>query len=96
MSAKQKATDSPRTPSKCIRKVLMLAEKVKVIDAVNSGLSNVKVANKFRYGRSQVGNILMNKTAILEAYTSGTKADTKYLHPCHCMYPQIDSKVWDF
>ena len=47
MSAKQKATDSPGTPSKCAHKVLTLAEKVQVIDAANSGLSNVKLASKF-------------------------------------------------
>ena len=50
----------PGTPSKCIHKVLTLAEKVKVIEAVNTGLSNVKVATKFGCGRTQVANILLN------------------------------------
>ena len=62
----------------------------------NDGLSNVKVALKFGCGHTQVGNILLNKTAILEAYTNGTKANTKYLQPRHCIYPQIDAKVWEF
>ena len=38
----------------------------------------------------------MNKSAILEAYANDTKANTKYLQPCHCVYPQIDAKVWEF
>ena len=33
---------------------------------------------------------------ILEAYTNGTKSNTKYLQPRHCMYPEIDAKVSDF
>ena len=45
MSLKQKAIDSPGTLSKCVRKVLTLAEKVKVIEAVEQqGLSNSKFA----------------------------------------------------
>ena len=77
MSTKRKATDSAGTPSKCIRKVLTLAEKVKVIKAVNTGLSNVKIAAKFGCGHTQVANILLNKTTILEAYTNGAKAETQ-------------------
>ena len=39
---------------------------------------------------------MLNKTAILEAYTNGAKAETKYLQSRNCMYPQIDTKVWEF
>ena len=63
-----------------------------MIEAVEQdGLSNVKVASKFGCGRTQVGNILFNKTVILEAYTNGAKANTKYLQPRHCVHPQIDA-----
>ena len=77
-------------------KVLTLAEKIQVIDAVNSGLSNVKVASKFQCGRTQIAYILLNKTAILEAYTNGTKSSTKYLQPCNCQYHEINVKVLEF
>ena len=96
MSAKRKEIDSPGTPSKRVCKVLTLVEKVQVIDAINSGLNNTKVASKFQCGWTQIANILLNKTAILEAYTNGTKYTTKYLQPRHCMYPEIDAKVWKF
>ena len=97
MSAKRKAIDHPGTPSKHACKVLTLAEKIKVIETIEDGLSNVKVASKFRCGCTQVGNIMLNnETAILEAYTNGTKDVTKYLQSRNCMYPQIDTKVWEF
>ena len=76
--------------------VLTLAEKIKVIEAVDNGLSNVKVASMFGSGHTQVGNIILNKSAILEECTNGTKTNTKYLQPHHCVYSQIDAKVWEF
>ena len=72
--------------------MLTLAEKIEVIKAVENCLSNVKVALKFGCGHTQVDNIMLNKTAILEAYTNGTK----YLLSRNCVYPQIDTKVWEF
>ena len=63
---------------------------------MNSGLSNIKIASQFGCGCTQVANILLNKTAILEAYTNGANAETKYLQPRNCMYPDIDTKVWEF
>ena len=51
---------------------------------------------KFGCGHTQVANILLNKTVTLEAYTNGVKAETKYLQPHNCLYPEIDAKVWDF
>ena len=76
--------------------MLALAEKVKVIEAMNTGLINIKIASKFGCGHTQVANILLNKTAILEAYTNGANADTKYLQAQNCMYPDTDAKVSEF
>ena len=76
MPAKRKTIDSPGTPSKCALKVLTLAEKVKVIEALNAGLSNVKVASNFNCGRTQMANIINNKDAIIEAYSNGCKSDS--------------------
>ena len=96
MSTKRKATDMHGTPAKHVQNVLTLAEKIKVIEAVDSGISNMKVALKFGCGHTLVGNIMLNKMAIFDAYTNGTKDNTKYLQPRHCVYPQIDVKVWEF
>ena len=94
MSTERKATDSPGNPSKCAHRVLTLAEKVKVIEA--SGLNNVKTALKFNCGPTQIANIYLNKTAIMEAYTNGRNSDSKYLEPKPAMYPEIDEGVWQF
>ena len=76
--------------------MLTLSDKIKVIDSVNEGMKNSQVAAKFGCGRTQIANILLNKKAIVEAYTNGAKADTKYLQPRNCQYPTIDEKVWQF
>ena len=62
-----------------------------MIEAIEYGLSNVKVASEFGCGHTQVGNIMLNKTAILEAYINATTDDTKYLQSRNCVYPQIDT-----
>ena len=64
MSAKQKAIDSPGTPSKCARKVLTLAEKIQVKDAVDNGKSHQLVALLFSVGRTQVNHIIQQKEMI--------------------------------
>ena len=95
MSAKRKATDSPGTSSKRACKVLTLAKKVQVIDAVNSVLVMWNLHKSLGVAAPRLLTFY-NKMAILEAYTNGTKSNTKYLQPRHCMYPEIDAKVWDF
>ena len=93
MSTKRKAADLPLTPSKRQHKVLTLCEKVEVIEAVIAGLNFVQAATKFGCGRTQIANIMNNKKNILDAYTNGTKATTKYLQLHNCQYPQINEKV---
>ena len=53
MSAKQRAIDQPGTPSKHVCKVLSLAEKIKVIEAIDNDLSNMKVALMFGCDHTQ-------------------------------------------
>ena len=96
MPAKRKATDSPGTPSKRVRKVLTLAHQVQVIDAVNNGLNHVQAASKFNCGMTQIANIKTNKTAISDAYTNGRKSSSKYLHPKSVKNTEIDRQVWEF
>ena len=80
------------------RVVLPLSERVKVIHAYDSmpGATQVSLAEKFGVGRTQIAKILKERDVIMKAYTEGTKSTTKYLQPRHELYPQLDSKVWDF
>ena len=96
MNAKRKATDSPGTPSKCARKVLTIAEKINVIDAVETGKSHRCVANDFNVGRTQINQIISNKDSIKSMYSDGMNASFKYLAQCNMLYPEIDKDVWEF
>ena len=81
MSAKQKAPDSPGTPSKHACKVLNLEEKIKIINAVEGGKSHRAVALLFDVGRTQVNHIICHKEAYKTAYQEGMNAEIKYLIP---------------
>ena len=94
MSVKRKCPDSLLTPSKWVRRVLTLAEKIKAIDAVQNGRSNRQVASDFGVGRTQIDNIIRQKTELLQLYDAGTSSKTKYLSPRHLFYPNIDEQVW--
>ena len=96
MSAKQKATDSPGTPSKRARKVLTLAKKIKVIDAVQAGKSHRAVPIEFDVGRTQVNQIIANKDSITALYTEGMNGTFKYLASRNMQYPKIDTDLWNF
>ena len=96
MSQKRKATELSITPAKRARKVLTLAKKVQVIEYVDSGANNVKTAMKFGCGRTQIGNILLNRKAILETYGNGRNCESKYLQQRPQQYPGIDEAVWKF
>ena len=94
MSAKKKCPDSPLTPSKQARSVLTLAEKIKAIDAVQNGRSNRQVPLDFGVGRTQIDNIIKQKTKLLQLYDDGTSSKTKYSSPRHMFYPNIDEQWW--
>ena len=64
MSLKRPAPDSLRTPSKRACKVQTLWEKVKVIKAVNGGLSHCLAAVRFGVGRTQINNIILDQENI--------------------------------
>ena len=78
-------TDSSGTPSKQVRKVWTLVDKVKVIDAVQAGRSNRAVAIDFNVGHTQINQIMANKESITALYTEGMNATFKY-----------DTDVWNF
>ena len=96
MSAKQKVPSLPATPSKKSQKVLTLANKIRVIEAVDNGMLHRWAAIKFDCGHTQVNTIILNCDSITEAYQNGTKATVKYLIPRNIQYPEIDQEVWDF
>lgn len=99
MSQKRAYPDSPMssgTPPKRARKVLTLADKVKVIEAVQSGMSNRTAAEKFSVGRTQINTIVLNQEAILRTYSEGANAKAKYLSPKPLKYKEIDAEVWKF
>lgn len=97
MASKRPASElgSPGTPSKK-RKVLTLAQKVRVISDVEAGLSQRAVAVKYGCGRTQVHNILADKSNIQLRYREGTNAEVKYLVPRNLKYGELDKKVFDF
>lgn len=98
MSCKRPASEtpgSPGTPSKK-RKVLTLAQKVRVISDVEAGLSQRAVAVKYGCGRTQVHNILSDRTSIQTRYREGTNAEIKYLVPRNLKYGELDRRVYDF
>lgn len=86
---------SPGTPSKK-RKVLTLGEKVKVIQDIESGLSQRTVATKFGVGCTQIHNILTDREIIQKAFREGTNSNIKYLQPRNLKYLDLDQEVYDF
>ena len=96
MSAKQKAIDSPGTPSKKACKVLTLEEKINVINAVEGGKSHRTVALLFIVGCTQVNHIIQNKDTYKHVFQEGMSTDIKYLVPHNMQYPKIDAEVWNF
>ena len=64
MSLKWPASDSLGTPSKKARKVFTLCDKMKVIEAVNRGLSHRSAAVKFGVGKTQINNIIQDQQNI--------------------------------
>ena len=93
MSAKQKAIDPLGTPSKRVRKVLTLAEKVKVINFINASKSHRAVAIDFNVGRTQINEIICKCDSIKSMFMEGTNTAMKYLAPRHMLYPEVDSEV---
>ena len=91
MSTKQKAEDSTLTPSKWACKVLSLAEKIQVTDAVDNGKSHHVIALPFSMGRTQVNTIMAQKDSIKTAYQEGMNVSIKYLAPWNMQYPEIDA-----
>ena len=96
MSAKQKAPDSPGTPSEYACKVLNLEEKINVINAVEGGKSHRAVALLFDVGHTQVNHIISHKEAYEMVYQEGMNVELKYLIPRNILYPEIDEQMWDF
>ena len=83
MSAKRKAIDSPGTLSKRARKVLTLADKIRVTNAIDSGKSHRAVTLDFTVGRMQINEISCKCDSIKGMYIEGTNAAVKYLAPRH-------------
>ena len=96
MSLKQPASDSPSTHSQRAHKVLTLCKKVKVIEAVNGGMSHRNAAIKFGVGWTQISNIIHDQQNINKLYTEGNNANTKYLAPRALQYPEIDEECWKY
>ena len=94
MSLKQPAPESLGTPSKRACKVLTLCKKVKVIDAVNGGMSHRNTAIKFGVGCTQISNIMQDQQNINKLYIKGNNANTKYLAPRALQYAEIDEECW--
>ena len=84
------------TPSKRQRKVLTLADKVRVLEDVSQGMSNRAVAEKYKVGRTQINNIVLQKDKIQLEFNEGKSANSKYLVARHLQYPDIDKGVWNF
>ena len=96
MSAKQKAPDSPGTPSKKARKVLTLEEKINIINAVEGGSL---IGQSLCYLMLAVCKLITSftiKTLNKQAFWEGMSADIKYLVSRNMQYPEIDEEVWEF
>lgn len=96
MLSKRKAPVCSGTPSKKSGNVLTLSDKMRVIEAVDGGMSNRAMALKLNCGRTQVNTIMLQCDAIQSAYKDGMNASKKYLALRHMSYPEIDSETWVF
>ena len=59
------------------RKVLTLAERVKVIERSSRGESAVSIAKSINVGKTQIQSILIDKDSILARWESGESGDRK-------------------
>ena len=80
MLSKRKAPACSGTPSKKSYNVLTLSDKMRVIEAVDGGMSNRAVALKFNCGRTQVNTIMLQCDAIQSAYKDGMNASKNIFH----------------
>ena len=76
--------------------ILNLCDKVRVIEAVNGGLSHPTVTSKFGMGRTQINNIIADQENIQKMYNDDSNAHTKYLSHHQLQYPEIDEECWKF
>ena len=76
--------------------MLTLANKIKVIEAVDNGMLRRAVATKYEWGRTQINTIILNHNSITEACINWTKASVKYPIPRNMQYPEVDRGVWEF
>ena len=96
MSTKRKASTSIESTPKRQRKVLTLADRVRVIEDVSRGMSNRAAAEKYKVGRTQINSLILQKDKILQEYNDGRNGHIKYLQGRQLQYPKIDELVWDF
>ena len=73
-----------------------MSEKVEAIKAVENGCLHRQVANDLNVGRTQINNIIKNKTSIMEAYKSGINGSNRYLAPRYLPNTDIDKQVWSY
>ena len=78
------------------RKVLTLAERVKVIERSSRGESAVSIAKSINVGKTQIQSILIDKDSILARWESGESGDRKLSKIRKTTYTDIDEQVWQW
>ena len=80
------------TTSKCgtKRKVLSLEERVKVIEREKKQESARSIAKAFEVGKTQIQNIIANKSEILKLWEDGIRGERKYAKPRRSLYDDVN------
>ena len=86
------------TSSKCgtKRKVLSLEERVKVIERAKNNELARSIAKAFEVGKTQIQNIIANKSEILKSWEDGIRGERKYVKPRRSLYADVNGLVWDW
>ena len=69
---------------------------MKVIGAINGGLSHRAATVKFGVRRTQINNIILDQQNIQQMYTDASNAQTKYLSCKQLQFPENNEEVWRF
>ena len=78
------------------RKVLTLAERVAVLNKIDSGMSCRSVAEELGVGKTQIQNIVKEQEDIRKRWASGECSDKKYAKVRKTGYEELDRVVWEW
>ena len=78
------------------RKILILEERIKVVERNEKGESCPSIADSMGVGKTQIQSIIRERESLKNRWEAGEAANRKYAKLRKCAYQDLDSMVWDW